>query len=140
MRRVLWIVAGLYWIGLFALTHLPQLPAVGPRIGDKTAHFLAYAVLAALLYAAMGPTGNRRTSVRVLLICLAYGVIDEWTQALPGINRSCEMHDWRADAAGALLVCTAAAIFLEASPRLPRPAPAPPRREASQLHPALPRE
>lgn len=115
MRRnvVLWIIAGVYWAGLFALTHLPRLPDLGPRVGDKIAHFIAYATLAGVLYAAMRPASGRRTSLRVLLICLAYGAVDEWTQALPGINRSCELNDWRADAAGALLVCAAASVLFE---------------------------
>jgi len=47
------------------------------------------------------------TTAPITLTGLAYGAVDEWTQALPFINRSCDIADWHADAAG-----TATAVVL----------------------------
>ena len=101
--RLCWGVTIVYWIALFAGTHIPapRLPPV--RINDKTIHFVSYAVLAAGLMLSLRVSGRltSTSAVTVLAILLAYGAADEWTQALPFINRSCEIADWHADAAGA---------------------------------------
>ena len=90
-------------MGLFILTHLPRVPSVGPRIGDKTAHFLAYAVLAGSMYVTWAVAWPRMKGIAwyVLLLALAYGAFDEWTQPLVG--RDCELYDWLADAGGAAI-------------------------------------
>ena len=102
LARVCWGLTILYWLAMFAGTHTPaiKLPAV---TSDKTLHFVSYALLAAAILVSLRVSGRLRSTsgVTVLAILLAYGAIDEWTQALPFINRSCEMADWHADAAGA---------------------------------------
>jgi VanZ family protein len=104
VRIVLWILCAAYWVALFTLTHLPRVPAVGQRVQDKLAHFLAYGVLAGVLYLAMWASSSawKRTSFFVLAVTLLYGAMDEVTQPLVG--RSCELYDWLADAAGAIVV------------------------------------
>lgn len=92
-----------YWLILAALTHSPRLPQTGPRMGDKTAHFLAYGILASLLFLTLWtyrPHG-RFLPLVALAIPLIYGVVDEVTQPLSG--RLCELGDWLADAGGAAI-------------------------------------
>jgi VanZ family protein len=109
--RLCWGIAIAYWVGLFTLTHVPaqQLPRV--PVKDKTAHLIGYALLASGIMISLRLSGRLRagSGVTVLAILLAYGAVDEWTQALPFINRSCELADWYADAAGAsvaVVICS----------------------------------
>ena len=102
LRRVLWVVTGVYWVVLFVTTHLPpnRLPK-GPS-NDKLEHFVAYFVLSVLLGAALwqgGPARRRLVAVIVLAVAALYGVFDELTQVLVG--RDAELLDWCADVAGA---------------------------------------
>jgi VanZ family protein len=110
IARFCWAATIIYWIVLFALTHLPA-PRLPPVRNDKMAHFIGYALLAAALMISLRAAGrlSSRSAITVLAIALAYGAIDEWTQALPFIHRSCELGDWHADAAGAavaVVVCS----------------------------------
>ncbi len=94
-----------YWISLFCLTHLPRLELQGVPGEDKTAHVLAYAVLALLLwqfFAARGRPLGDWFVVKVWGAVAAYAVFDEWTQQFVG--RSPELGDWLADMAGATAV------------------------------------
>ena len=109
--RVCWGLTIAYWVGLFVLTHLPlpKLPYVPVR--DKTGHFVAYALLAGALMVSLW-LGRRAAppGVVVLGVLLAYGAVDEWTQLL--VNRSCELADWYADAAGAAAGVVAVSILV----------------------------
>ena len=111
LGRLCWGLTLLYWLALFAATHIPapRLPPI--PVKDKTAHFVGYGLLATALMVSLRASGRLRSTsaITVLAILLAYGAIDEWTQALPFINRSCELADWHADAAGtavAVVVCS----------------------------------
>jgi VanZ family protein len=92
-----------YWLALFAATHVPQeFPGVPTRHWDKLAHFAAYTVLAVLFTTTwqlaagqLQPTHLRWTWI----LLVAYGAIDESTQPLVG--RDASYLDWFADAAGA---------------------------------------
>ena len=103
VRKLLLFALVAYWLLLAALTHAPRLPPTGPRIGDKTAHLLAYGILAALLFLTLWVLRPRMRWLPVLALCipLAYGAVDELTQPLSG--RDCEFADWVADAAGAAI-------------------------------------
>ena len=99
--RVCWGLTIGYWVALFVLTHLPLPKVPYAPVTDKTGHFVAYASLAIamMVCAWLGRGGNPPPGVLVLGILLAYGAVDEWTQLV--VNRSCELADWYADAAGA---------------------------------------
>ena len=101
MRRLWPWLPALAWAALiFALSARPTLP-VGLELGtDKIAHFLAYAVLGALLALAQTRTGWPPAAAYALGI--AYGASDEWHQSfVPG--RSSDVADWVADAAGVIV-------------------------------------
>ena len=104
VRIALWILCAAYWVALFTLTHLPRVPVIGPPMRDKVAHLLAYGVLAGVLYLTVWASGSRakRAAYSVVAVTVLYGAMDELTQPLVG--RSCELYDWVADAAGAILV------------------------------------
>ena len=108
-RRILWVLTILYWVILFALTHLPpdRLPH-GPG-SDKVHHFTAYALLCFILGATLWqafPSRRRLIPLLVLLVAAVYGGFDEITQILVG--RDCELNDWLADVSGA---ATAGAVL-----------------------------
>src|SRR5215813_1509259 len=90
-----------YWAALFAATHLPAYKIPPVPVTDKTVHTVSYGLLAIALMVSLHLRGTLTpgTGITVLAILLAYGAIDEWTQIL--VNRSCELADWYADAAGA---------------------------------------
>ena len=101
MRRLWPWLPALAWAALiFSLSGQPRLVIDLELNTDKLAHFLAYAVLGALLAYAQTRTGWPPAVAYALGI--AYGASDEWHQSfVPG--RSSEVADWLADAAGVLV-------------------------------------
>ncbi len=102
------IIASLvfYWASLFILAHIP-IPQLVRRAGvsDKALHFLAYMILAFLLFSAINPykkvNWRKATVWWVLLIMVWYGVIDEVLQGYVA-GRSCDIKDFIANLAGTL--------------------------------------
>ena len=94
-----------YWIILFIATSIPaqSIPSFG--VGDKVNHFLAYLILAILLYLTLSfqeksMFAKRNAALLTIAVILPYGALDELHQMLvPG--RSAEFLDWVADAVGA---------------------------------------
>ena len=61
------VVLSLYWLAIFAGTHLPQDLDVSPRINDKVKHFTAYFLLGVLLcYTTNSQRWIRRFGIIVL--------------------------------------------------------------------------
>jgi VanZ family protein len=79
---------------------------------DKLLHLAAYAVLGALLAGALAARlGTGRAVGLAVALAAAYGATDEWHQSyVPG--READPADWAADAAGAVLGASAAALAL----------------------------
>ena len=110
LKRIIWGATAVYWIGLFTLTHTPvSLPLIIVS-SDKSAHFYGYAVLGGVLFAAMRIAGWRDVILKLLIIGLSYGAIDEWLQ-IP-VGRSCELNDWFADAAGIALAAAIGGLII----------------------------
>ena len=120
MRRLRPWLPALAWAALiFWLSAQPKLVIDLERGTDKLAHFLAYAVLGALLALAQTRTGWPPAAAYALGI--AYGASDEWHQSfVPG--RASDAADWLADAAG---VVVAVALYQRM------------RRRAWRAHPPL---
>lgn len=91
---------------------LPFLPQ-GLLSQDKLLHASEYAVLAALLLAALRGVGVRPVAAVVLavLVASAYGASDEFHQSFVP-NRTADVLDWVADTLGALAGAIAAALAL----------------------------
>ena len=105
IRRLLWIATAGYWVFLFIMTHLPprKVPDIG--VNDKIEHLGAYGLLAGGLFLSIWATSPRTFKATWLtpIIALAYGALDEITQAIPIVGRSCELNDWLADALGTII-------------------------------------
>ena len=94
-------------IGLATLTPVEKLPTVSGS--DKVYHLISFAILT-LPIAIIRP----RAIWIILSLSIAYGGAIELLQPL--VNRNCEMADFLADAAGAVLGVLVARVF-RASPQ-----------------------
>lgn len=107
------LLAAITWMGvIFALSSLPG-SAVPGKYGTL-AHFVAYAVLGALLLLSL-PRADRPWAAMTAAVAIAslYGITDEFHQAfVPG--RVPDVADWAVDTMGALT----ATLLLEAARRL----------------------
>lgn len=104
-RRALLVCLGIYWLLAVAATHLPmpQVPSA-PSHTDKLVHFAMYAGLAGLLLLTLTARDSVFSSQRLLrvwLVCVAYGGLDELSQ-IPLPSRSGDWADFATDAVGSL--------------------------------------
>ena len=101
MIRIATICLSVYWLAIFAATHLPSRALPGLQWSDKVYHIIAFSGLAFLLAWAL-PNRLSRTFPHVVLaalIGLLYACLDEFTQQfIPG--RTCDVWDVLADAGG----------------------------------------
>ena len=112
----LWGPVVAYMALIFVLSAQPQ-PPLPPEITDKQGHSIGYFGLAVTVSRAVAGGLVSGTTLPVAAaawtIATAYAATDEWHQSfVPG--RSADVHDWYADAAGALLgagVCWAWGII-----------------------------
>jgi len=100
-RRFWRIAFGAYIVLLTTATHWPQLqlPASSPA-SDKMIHFVVFAGFAVLLW----QTQWFRSRWMVTLLAGLWAVLDEWSQALPGLNRFTTWSDVTANVLGVLVV------------------------------------
>jgi len=131
VKRILAILpVVIYWPVIFVLAHIPIPELVyRARVSDKIIHFLAYFILAFLLWYAVGAGAKIKWLKAgvwwVVLVIIGYATIDEVLQTFVGRNAS--VMDFVADLEGglaglvvfsvfsflpALLVVTATSIFL----------------------------
>jgi len=103
------LVAAVYWLAMFAGTHVPlsSTPTNHPYSLDKFLHAAAFAGLAFLLAAVGWAWGLRswKLYAGVFAVLALYGLFDEATQALVW-NRNADMADWVADMVGVALGTT----------------------------------
>lgn len=118
LRRFLWVLTAGYWALIFVLTHIPPDKLPHTHTSDKLQHFLAYMGLSFLLGATFSlavPRLRRILPLLVLLVPAVYGVFDEVTQ-IP-VGRTCDVHDWIADASGAAVAAGLLFLFQKVLPR-----------------------
>ncbi len=100
--RVVRLALVIYWLALFAGTHLPvQQQILSISNIDKLMHLLAYAGLSFLLMMVYAYRRTLRVTdyIQILALVAIYGIVDEVLQSFVG--RDCEFWDWVADALGA---------------------------------------
>lgn len=112
--KLLALILSLYWLMIFAATHLPLRTVrlkhvrylgsliLDSRFLDKVAHAGAFAGLAFLLTWLCRACGARgwKLFAGVLGLAAGYGILDELTQALVR-DRTPDLQDWVADVVGA---------------------------------------
>lgn len=97
---------------LLVLGVLPGVPAFAPGVSDSTAHGIAYAGFAALLFAFFLPlVGRGRAAVFSVLGSIAYGGLVEALQTLQPA-RSVEIGDIAANSVGAVIAAFALYLVL----------------------------
>jgi VanZ family protein len=113
-QKTLIIALALYWPTIFVLTHIPVPEVVRQaHMSDKSLHFLAYMVLAFLLWSALRPfekaAWRRPAAWLALAIVMVYALCDEYLQRFVA-GRSPDWQDLLANAIGACAGLTAAAV------------------------------
>jgi VanZ family protein len=142
LRLLLWSATIGWWVLLATLTHLPldrYIPEQQKQMMqflDKPEHFIAYFILTALIGCSLAISyPHRRHPVWLAVpLCMAYGAIDEWTQAW--VNRTCSLNDWFANVVGIVAGVVPVLLFRRALRRrtdatgqsTPRPQPGDPAR------------
>lgn len=94
----------IYATALVTGTHLPNPEGLIPiETNDKWLHWCAYFGLAWLIatWRSLRHAVTFHTLLGLWLLLAAWGAVDELTQAIPGINRVCDIADWIADILGA---------------------------------------
>ena len=103
---ILVAAAALYWLAMFAATHLPfqTTPQGDPYSLDKLEHITAFAIFAVLLCTAgtFTPLGRIALYCAVFAFIAAYAAIDELSQRFVP-ERTPDIQDWLADLIGAAL-------------------------------------
>lgn len=94
-----------YWPLVFIATHMPVPKIVGSMgMTDKNLHYLAYLMLITFLWQTVSPYKKvnwKEPKIWIILaIIIWYGAFDEWLQGF--VNRSPDVHDFKADFAGAM--------------------------------------
>jgi VanZ family protein len=111
------IVVALYWLAMFAATHVPiRTTPIGNRYSlDKIEHLTAFAALAGLLNALAVAIGLRSWNHSAAIVCFlaVYAMVDEATQVSP---RQPEVLDWLADVTGATLGVFLYSLFARLRP------------------------
>ena len=112
LLRLFWTLTAVFWVSIFVATHIPAQRLPDVSVSDKFMHFVAYFVLASLVYISTRLTNPSRNGLgaTVIAIAMVYGAIDELLQPL--VNRNADLDDWLYDVGGA--VC---AVFLLAAAR-----------------------
>lgn len=100
VRIARWVPAA-GWAGvIFWLSSKPSTGLPGPF--SPAAHFVAYAILGALLWLALGGMrGSARAAVVAVVLASLYGITDEYHQSFVP-NRMPDPVDWIVDTLGAL--------------------------------------
>ena len=116
-----------FWLSAFIATHLPRLPVSVRQVNDKTLHGISFAILGCLFsWVLHGRVpGAVRHCATVLLVLAIYGALDELLQ-IP-VGRSCDIRDWFADMAGAVVGLAVFYCALWLSQRLSSRKPGSPR-------------
>jgi VanZ family protein len=115
-RRVIRFAAIAFWLALaFAVTMavLPKPPEtpIAP-FGDKFAHILAFATLAALAMLAFGRGAWWRIVERLTFLGAAIEVV----QSIPALHRQCDVRDWAADTVAVLVTVAVMALAIPRKP------------------------
>ena len=98
-RKVILVILILMWTGAFTATHIPAryIPGQIASIGDIPLHGIGFLGLSSWFILTVTAFGIKPVLriLLVLLVMMAYGAVDEYTQQFFG--RSTELKDWLTD-------------------------------------------
>jgi len=109
-KKQIYIIFSAYWIILLTATSLPGADVPDLGVSDKIEHFTAYFIFSFMLCVVLMLQQKyrllkRRALTATLVLVGLYAAFDELHQLfIPG--RSCDILDWSADMASALLAVT----------------------------------
>jgi VanZ family protein len=107
--RLATMVLLVYWIALFAGTHMPSPPTLGVRFNDKVQHFAAFFGLATLLYWVVPARRSLMRKIGIVLgVAIAYAAFDEWTQRFSP-RRTVDIRDFFTNVSG---IMTATLVYV----------------------------
>jgi hypothetical protein len=109
LLRVLFWLALIFAVTMAVLPKPPKLPI--DSYGDKFAHILAFATLAGLGGLGFGAERRWRLAERLSFT----GAMIEVVQAIPALNRDCDIRDWIADTLAVVVVTAVLAWLLPRS-------------------------
>jgi len=99
----IWWPATAWAILILIVSSIPNLstPSLGFTFADKVAHFVEYLILGLLVAVAFHREGRSKPLVTAIIVCCAFGILDELHQALvPG--RTADIFDILADFLGSV--------------------------------------
>jgi len=128
-----WSVAfGVYALALAAATHWPDVKIPGPDAlhPDKLVHVAAFGLWTALLLRSglLGPWRSGRARWRTLLALVLYAIVDEATQAIPGLHRQVSHWDVAANVLGGAMALFGLWLLATSGPGAQQQAHVPPSR------------
>lgn len=110
MRRLWRVLPVVAWsTAIWFVSAMPHPPAIPAGASDKVAHAAAYGIHSGAAWIAL-PGGRKWRALGAVAIAAAWGALDEYHQSFVP-NRSADVHDWVADAIGAVAVVTLLATF-----------------------------
>lgn len=119
---LLWLPVVLCMAVIFIFSSMPSDPVPPMLKGlDKPEHFIAYGILAALVFIASRGTwpslGIGALMMLSIAVSVGYGVTDEYHQSFVP-SRYCDFSDWLADLLGATTGAALAAVVAGVKERL----------------------
>lgn len=117
LRRIAFVT---FAAALFIGTHIPDLRV---RVGsvdrpDLLIHLLAFGGWFGLLLSTewLGPWRSHQSIAVCALIAAAYSAVDEWSQSIPGLNRTSAWDDLGANLLGVIIATVIAFVLARAFP------------------------
>ncbi len=107
--RILFWLALVFAVTMAVMPRPPHLPI--DRFGDKFAHTLAFATLAALAAVSFPAAIRWRVAERLCFL----GALIEVIQSIPALHRDCDIRDWLVDAAAVVVVTFLAGRLIDRS-------------------------
>lgn len=133
IARIVLFAAIIFAVTMALLPHPPHTPI--DRYGDKIQHMIAFATLAALTAWSYPETPLVRIGERLSFL----GALIEVLQAIPALNRDCDIRDWIADTASIAVVLVVIALYRRGRDAISSTDDAPASPAASATHASVDR-
>ena len=105
LKKLLLPSAVIYTILLtvVSLITLRDIPSIGTDFDDKLYHVLAYVILTVIWFLAIDQPSNTKTTWKIIMFCILFGIIIEAIQGKVNVNRAGDFLDVGANVIGVFL-------------------------------------